>query len=434
MSNEHIQNTNRQAYRGSTILGKGLTLSTDTWETGLNNNMLVLGSSGAGKTRNVVKPNLMQMHGSYVVLDTKGQLYKEVGPLLAENGYAVDCLDFTDMSGTVGYDPLANIRRENSRYSQQDVLAIAAALCPEEAHAKEPFWAMAAAKLIASYIAYVLEVMPEGRQTMAEMLDVADAAANPANKASMEKAFTLLGRSDDRSLAARLYREFKASADADRMTASIFGIAHTHLLAFSFDKARDVYRRQPQVDFASLGRSKHALFVTVDDLDHSLMPMVSLFITQAFQSLCNFADKRCPGGRLPVPVHFFLDDFANLNLRDIDNVLSVIRSREISATIICQTISQLNALYGSDKAHSIIGNCAAQVVLSFQDEATAKYFCNRANRTANTLYKTPRDKAWVFLANRDGQEIERFNIEDHPAYVRVAQLERPAGQAAPDYR
>ena len=431
MNNYMTQCSDRSAYKGETILGKGLTLSTDIWETGLNNNMLVLGSSGAGKTRNVVKPNLMQMHGSYVVLDTKGQLYKQIGPLLAENGYIVDCLDFTDMSGTVGYDPLAHIRRENGRYSQQDVLTIASALCPVGAHAEEPFWAMAAAKLVACYIAYVMEALPKENQTMADMLDVAEAAMDPDNKAGMERAFALLGKTDDQSMAARLYREFKASERADRMTASIFGIAHTHLFAFSFDKARKVYRRQPQVDFESFGRSKRALFVTMDDLDHSLTPMVGLFITQAFQSLCDFADKRCEGGRLPVPVHFFLDDFANLNIHDIDNVLSVIRSREVSATIICQTVSQLSALYGPDKAHSIIGNCAAQVVLSFQDEATADYFRNRANRTANTLYKTPQGRAWVFLANQDGQEVERYDVEDHPAYVRVAQLECTAKQPEP---
>ena len=426
------QYNDRSAYQGETILGKDLTLSTDIWESGLNNNMLVLGSSGAGKTRNVVKPNLMQMHGSYVVLDTKGQLHKEVGPLLAENGYTVDCLDFTDMSGTVGYDPLAHIRREKGRYVQQDVLAIASALCPAEAHAKEPFWAMAAAKLIASYIAYVMEALPKERQTMADMLDVADAATNPANTAGMERAFALLGETDDNSLAARLFHEFKAMARADKMVASILGIAHTHLLPFSFDKARDVYRRQPQVDFESFGRSKRALFVTVDDLDRSLMPLTSLFITQAFQSLCDFADKQCMGGRLPVPVHFFLDDFANLNLSNIDEVLNIIRSREVSATIICQSVSQLDALYGPYKAHTIIGNCAAQVVLSFQDEATAKYFCNRANRTANTLYKTPRSKAWVFLANQDGQEVERYEVEDHPAYARATQLEWSEEQLMPE--
>ena len=317
----------RAAYAGELLLTANHSASTDAWQTGLNNNVLVLGCSGGGKTRNHLVPNLLQCQGSYVVLDGKGTLYDELAPYLRANGYQVDQLDFTrEGAGTVGYDPLAHVRWSHGRPNTQDVIAVANAVCSAEDMGSDPFWGHAAANYLASYVAYVLE----------------------------------------------------------KMHASIMGIIAADILPFSHEAAMASYERPQQVDFAALGHKKCALFVTMDDLDHSLTALTSLFLRQAFCSLCDEADAS-EGGRLPVPVRFMLDDFANLRLPDFDDVLSVIRSREISCTVVCQTVSQLEARYGEASANSIVGNCDRHLVLAFQDERTARYFSTRAGRTVAVL-------------------------------------------------
>lgn len=160
----------RAAYQGNIVLTKHIAANTDSWQTGMNNNILVLGCSGSGKTRNHLKPNLMQCQGSYIVLDTKGTLYNEMGAYLALQGCKVDQLDFTTMGGTCGYDPLHQVRIENGKPNQQDIIAIASAICPKEAQQSDPFWGLAAANYLSSYIAYVFEALPEREWTMASVI------------------------------------------------------------------------------------------------------------------------------------------------------------------------------------------------------------------------------------------------------------------------
>lgn len=160
----------RAAYQGNIVFTKHIAANTDSWQTGMNNNILVLGCSGSGKTRNHLKPNLMQCQGSYIVLDTKGSLYDEMGAYLTLQGYKVDQLDFTTMGGTCGYDPLHQVRIENGKPNQQDIIAIASAICPKEAQQSDPFWGLAAANYLSSYIAYVFEALPEREWSMASVI------------------------------------------------------------------------------------------------------------------------------------------------------------------------------------------------------------------------------------------------------------------------
>lgn len=138
----------RNAYQGSMLLTANRTASTDTWETGLNNNVLVLGSSGAGKTRNHLKPNLLQAQGSYIVLDSKGTLYREMALYLRKQGCEVDLIDFASMRGTIGYNPLDHVRFHGRQPVEQDIIAIASALCPRDDHESDPFWPLAAANYL----------------------------------------------------------------------------------------------------------------------------------------------------------------------------------------------------------------------------------------------------------------------------------------------
>ena len=422
---------NRAPYSGKLILTTERSASMDSWQTGLNNNVLVLGSSGSGKTRNFLKPNLLECAGSYVVLDSKGRLYREVGPYLREHGYKVDRLDFTTMEGTVGYDPLRHVRWRGGRPLGQDIIAIASSLFPREDMGQDPFWSSAAANYLASYIAYVFEAYPAWEQNMASVVSVFERACDGDSPAM----FARLERQDSDSYAAALFRRARTTAHAEKMHASIMGIIAANIFPLTFDGALASFRRSRQIDFCALGHERRALFVTMDDMDKSLAPLTSLFVRQAFQSLCTHADAECEGGRLPVPVRFMLDDFANLNLPGIDDVLSVVRSREVSCALICQTVSQLEARYGEPAANSIIGNCDRQLVLGFQDERTAHCFSLRANRTPSTLLETPAGSWWYFERGRRGACERAFDLERHPAYAELiaaaeaAANEKPAGGA-----
>ena len=307
----------RAAYAGELILTSTRSESMDSWVTGLNNNVLVLGCSGSGKTRNFLKPNLLQCEGSYVVLDSKGRLFREMGPCLSAHGYTVDCLDFTTMEGTIGYDPLHHVRWRKGRPLAQDIISIASALFPRSEMGDDPFWAGAAANYVASYIAYVFEALPDREWNMASVVSVYEQAC----EGNADALFSDLSRQDPESYAVSLYRRAKSTARAEKMHSSIMGIIAANLMPLTFDGALASFRRVDQIDFCDLGRERRVLFVTMDDMDRSLAPLTSLFIRQAFSSLCDFADAKCEGGRLPVPVRFMLDDFANLTLPDFDDVL-----------------------------------------------------------------------------------------------------------------
>lgn len=411
----------RAAYAGELILTSTRSESMDSWVTGLNNNVLVLGCSGSGKTRNFLKPNLLQCEGSYVVLDSKGRLFREMGPCLSAHGYTVDCLDFTTMEGTIGYDPLHHVRWRKGRPLAQDIISIASALFPRSEMGDDPFWAGAAANYVASYIAYVFEALPDREWNMASVVSVYEQAC----EGNADALFSDLSRQDPESYAVSLYRRAKSTARAEKMHSSIMGIIAANLMPLTFDGALASFREVDQIDFCDLGRERRVLFVTMDDMDRSLAPLTSLFIRQAFSSLCDFADAKCEGGRLPVPVRFMLDDFANLTLPDFDDVLSVIRSREVSCTIICQTVSQLEARYNQAVANSIIGNCDRHLVLGFQDERTARYFSLRANKTATTLLETPADNWWLFERGYRGVCEPGYKIEDHPGYFDLGEVGEP---------
>lgn len=412
----------RRSYQGETLLSANRSVNCDTWQSGLNNNVLVLGASGGGKTRNHIKPNLLQRQGSYIVLDCKGSLYREVGPFLAENGYVVDCIDFNTMGGTVGYNPLAHVRWSDGRPLQQDIISIASAICPVEDHSSDPFWPYAAANYLTAYIAYVLEALPKEAQNLASVIRVFELAA----ERQADGLFEELGKEDPFACAPALYRRSKVTCGAEKMHSSIMGIIAANLLPLGFAGAVESYENPKQIDFGSFGREKRALFVTIDDLDRSLDKLTGLFVQQAFSALCRSADRDYPEHRLPVPVRFVLDDFANLHLPHIDDVLAVIRSREISCTVVCQTISQLEARYGEATANSIVGNCDSQLVLGFQDERTASYYACRANKTASTLLQTPANMWWVFVRGQRGAMEPALRLEDHPCYREMLEAEQRA--------
>ena len=414
MSTDLPNAIDRTAYQSQTIVGRNRAIETDSFQTGINNNMLVIGPSGAGKTRHVLKPNLLQMGSSFIVLDTKGTLCREMGAVLAGAGYTVECLDFASIceeprplpAGAVhvGYNPFAFIRRTaDGKPNQQDILSIAVALCPVESM-KDPFWDRAAANLLAALIAYVMEELPREEQTFAALVELAEHLNDGATFRLLDD----LEVSDPDSLASSMYLRYASTRDAEKMNASIIGIIAEKLMCLGFDGALRLYTASRQVDFARFGHERRALFVTMSDIDRALDPLTSLFV----------------------------DDFANLYLNNIDDLLAVARSREVWVTLLLQSVNQLEARYGRSRAMSIMGNCDVQLTLGFQDLDTARCFSERADRMPKTLLELPSGRAWLFVRGRRAEEVESYRLEEHPRYAElafaaVAPLETP-GQRAPE--
>ena len=403
--------TDRSAYSSQTLLARGVSMGTDAWETRVNNNVLVLGPSGSGKTRGHLMPNVLQMGSSFLVVDVKGSLYDELGPVLRAHGYRVESLDLTEPArSTVGYDPLDYVRFGNGVPNTLDILEVAGIICPLQ-KSDDPYWDHAAANIGAACIAFVLERLPASQRTFASALHLAD----HIDEEAVKRLFLQLEETAPNSKACDLGRRIYANECAERMFASTVAVMQQHVTPLIQDEVVQLFARPDRVDLTMLGRERSALFVVVDDLDKTLSPLVTTLVGQAIRVLFDLADS-LPGRRLARPVRLMLDDFANLRINDIDDVLAVARSRELWVTIICQTVTQLQSIYGEAKTASIVGNCDAQVLLGSQDYETARYFSFYADVPASTLLHTPLEKSWLFVRGQRARMAEKLDVSEHPLY------------------
>lgn len=376
------------------VLADNVMVSNNTRETGLNNNDLIIGSSGSGKTGGVVVPNLQNISGSLVVSDTKGQLCRMFRDELEEKGYEVRVLDMVNPMRSYGYNPLDGIRRyADGSYREQDVLTLANTIMPQlDAH--EPFWEKAAAGFIAFLIAYCLEVLPKEEQNMTSVCKLYHAYIKPRG----DIAFVKWIEEHPEGLAARKYWEIKGSSNAEKMWSSINEFTNRALEVFQFHETRNIFENPETLDIRDLGRKKMVLFLNVSDTDRAFDDLVNVFYTQALQVLCSEADEN-PEGRLKVPVRIIMDDFAtSARIPDFDKIISVIRSRDISVTLILQSMTQLESMYENAAATTILNNCDHLLYLGCQDIKTAEYIGYRAYKTPESILCLPRNKA-ILMTN-----------------------------------
>ena len=381
-------------------LADGITVSDDTRATGLNNNDMIVGSAGSGKTGGYVVPNLQNISGSMVVSDTKGQLCRMFSDELIEKGYMVYTLDLVNPLNSCGYNPLNGIRRySNGKYREQDVLTLASTIIPIlDKH--EPFWEMAAAGYLAFLIAYALERLPPEEQNMATVCKLHQAYIAPNG----DLPFIQWVEANPDSFAARKFYRMKATQNAERMWGSILEFANLALEPFEFEEARTIFENTDSFDIRDLGRKKMVLFLNVSDIDRTFDQLVNVFYTQALQILCSEADSN-PDGRLTIPVRIMMDDFAtSARIPDFDKVVSVIRSRDISVSIILQSFTQLQSMYGHAMATTITNNCDHLLYLGSQDVDTAKYIAYRVCKTPETVLCMPRNKA-ILITNGEKAEF-----------------------------
>ena len=398
---------------GYRILANGITVSNDTWATGLANHDLIIGPTGGGKTRSYVVPNLLSSQESFIVTDTKGSLRRQVGGILERRGFRVLELDFTDLLYSPwGYNPLRFIRWDSERkcWNEQDIITVAAALVPVTSRT-DPFWDLSARNYAEALIGYTLDNLPREEHTLVSVAKLFAEAETGVLDELMREYCTICPD----SFAAMRWKFFQGGRKADKTYSSILAILSQKLSNYSFGGVQQLFTNQNQIDFAAISQEPTAVFVHVSDCDFSLQNLTSLFYTQALQMLIAEADSH-PDNRLQIPVRLYLDDFANLIIPDVDKTISVIRSREISVSIVLQSVTQLEGLYGHDKAMTIIDNCDHLLYLGGQSVETARFISTKANKPASAILNLPLGKAWLFERGNSQREVKKYDLTRHPLY------------------
>ena len=335
-----------------------------------NLNVLVIGGSGAGKTRFYCKPNLMQANTSFVILDPKGEQVRAVGNLLREKGYEVKVLDLINMEKSHCYNPFVYLRDDND--VQRLVTNLFKSTTPKGAQSSEPFWDNAAQMLLLALIFYLKYEAPDDEQNFAmvmEMLRAGDVDEDNNMPSPLDNLFYDLEKTDPNHIALKYYRSYHSGAAKTLKSIQITLAAR--LEKFNLESLSSLTITD-ELELNTLGEKKTAIFSIIPDNDTSFNFLVSILYTQLFQQLFEVADKKY-GGSLPVHVHFLMDEFANVSLPDdFDKILSVMRSRGVSVSIILQNLAQLKALF-EKQWESIVGNCDEFVYLGGNEQATHKY-------------------------------------------------------------
>ena len=401
------------------ILANEFTVSNDTRETQLNNNDLIIGPPGSGKTRNYVKPNLLQMNESMIITDVKGLLVHEIAPVLTHHGYNVMHIDFTDLEHSpCGYNPLSAIRiDEYGSFNEQDVLKLASIISPN-GNGDNMFWENLARLYIAMLIGFMLESLPEHEQnpcTLSKLLT--DVNTNDFKQWIDQTEFV-----NPSSFAARKYRLLETIEASERTIGSIMAHCAEKLDPLSFAGTEHLYTADEQLDFKALADSKSALFLTTSDTDHSLDKLVTMLYSQALDVLCTYANE-FPSHALPTPVRFYLDDFASsCQIPDFDKTITSIRSRNISASIMLQSITQLSSLYGPSAAYTITNACDHILYLGGHDITTATIISKLANTRIEKVLQLKPGDAYLVESGKPAKLVSTYELENHDLYFDLPEV------------
>lgn len=354
------------------ILTQHLRMSLNSRQHLRNLLQIVVGGSGAGKSRNVVKPNVYEANASYIVTDPKGELAASAIPLLLREGYSVKVFDLVDPERSDCYNPFRYIR------SDADVLKLIANFIknttPKNAHSNDPFWEKSETALDSALMLYLLHEAPPQDQTMEMMLYMLENGAakegDGDHVSALDLLFQALEEENPNHIAVRQYKVFKQAPSETAM--SILISAAVRLAPFALPEIQRITATD-EMELERMGERKQAIFCIIPDSnDVSLNFLVGMLYTQAFQELYFQADK-VHGGSLPVPVRLMFDEFANVSLPDgYERLQATMRSRNVMATIILQNISQLKALF-KDSWEGIIGNADAFIYLGGNEQSTHKY-------------------------------------------------------------
>ena len=338
-------------------------------KTARNKNVLVVGGSGSGKTRFFIKPNLMQMHSSYVVTDPKGSIAVECGKLMLRNGYKVKIFNSINFKKSHHYNPFAYI------HSEKDILKLVTTLIANtkgDGKSGDDFWQKAETLLYTALIGYIHYEAPEEEQNFATLIEFINAMEVREDDETFENnvdlAFKELAQREPNHFAVRQYKKYKLAAGKTAKSINIS--CGARLAPFDIQELREI-TMYDELELDTLGDRKTALFLIMSDTDSTFNFLISMIYSQLFNLLCEKADD-VYGGRLPVHVRCLIDECANIGqIPNLEKLMATIRSREISACLVLQAQSQLKALY-KDNADTIIGNCDSSIFLGGKEPGTLK--------------------------------------------------------------
>ena len=351
-----------------------------------NKNILVVGGSGSGKTRFFLKPNLMQMHSSYVVTDPKGTVLVECGKMLEKNGYDIKVLNTINFKKSMHYNPFAYLR------SEKDILKLVQTIMAntkgEGEKSTEDFWCKAERLYYTALIGYLYYEAPEEEQnfeTLLAFIDASEVREEDENfKNAVDYIFDALEKEKPNHFAVKQYRKYKLAAG--KTAKSILISCGARLAQFDIEELKNLMEYD-EMGLDTIGDKKTALFIIISDTDDTFNFVVAMMYTQLFNLLCDKADD-VYGGRLPVHVRCLLDEFSNIGqIPKFEKLIATIRSREISASIILQAKSQLKAIY-KDNADTISGNCDSELFLGGKEGTTIKELSENLGKETIDLYNT----------------------------------------------
>ncbi|MBR1442881.1 MAG: type IV secretory system conjugative DNA transfer family protein, partial [Firmicutes bacterium] len=378
-------------------------MSLNTRQTMRNNNVLVIGGSGSGKTRFVLKPNLMQMHSSYIITDPKGTVLLEVGKMLEDNGYKIKIFNTVDFKKSMHYNPFGFIKDEKDILVFVDLLMTSTS--KKGTTAADPFWENAEKMLYMALIGYMFYELPEEERNFAELVSMVNAMEIHEDDETFMNLVDYLFEEielgtkafyekyglekddhyrDNENVKARpnhfalsQYKKFKLAAG--KTAKSILISAGVRLSPFDVAEVREL-TRYDEMELSTVGTYKTALFIIIDDKIPTFNFLAAIMYSQLFKELCDMADN-VYGGRLPVHVRCLLDEFANIGqIPNFDKLIATIRSREISVNVILQNMAQLEALYDKS-AGTIVGNCDSTLFLGSGEEKTMESISKRVGKT-----------------------------------------------------
>lgn len=401
------------------ILGENCCYSADSNETGLNNNVIVCGGSGSGKTMSVSESRLLETKTSSMIATvTKRRIVNKYMPLFKKRGYEILDLNFANpLESTCAYDPLEYV----GSYSDINFLSksVVKSDPQKDNSVADPYWDEAATSLLNAETAYTL--MTKDNATFADVLELHDSLVLDEGggtiRTSLDSKFDYIASKDPTCFAVSCWKSFKNLPI--KTAGCVYGTLNTTLDAIFTPEIRKMMKTKKKVDFEELATKKTILFVTTSAVNPALHSFVNMFYAQAFKQLFEYAENR-PDGVLPIPVHVLCDDFATgSRVLNFPEYISIFREKGISVTLLLQSESQLEQMYGTDNATTIINNCDSYIYLGGMDLRTAQNISLRLNAPLDEVLYMPIGQEVLFRRGQRPIVTRRYDIQKNDVYQKV---------------
>ncbi|MBQ9748066.1 MAG: type IV secretory system conjugative DNA transfer family protein [Clostridia bacterium] len=400
----------------------------------VNDNIVVVGGTGCGKTMSISEPRLLETkHTSLVITLSKRKLVKKYAPLFYERGYNVWDMNFADpTAGNISYDPLAYLRTDSDiRYLAESIVKAN----PQKRNktSADPYWDDAAISLLCAEIAFV-RYRKGARATFADVVDLNNTLTveeyGGQIRTSLDKVFDLLATREPTHYAVICWRSFRSLPI--RTASCVFGALNVTLDTIFTKELCEMIRMPKRVDFETLSTEKTILFITTSAVNPALNSFINLFYGTCFKALFEFAEKR-PDGTLPIPVHILCDDFAvGCKVNNFEQNIAIFREKGISVTILLQSESQLGALYGADEATTIINNADTYIYMGGMDLKTCRAMSEKCNIPLDDILYMPIGRIVILRRGQRPIYTTRYNILENELYRKIeAEYERSLNPETP---